>query len=74
MNASKCITFAGCGFLGIYHLGVVKMLLERNHLQTFGAYCGASSGSLIAAQSVLGWSNSILQVENMCFTQIIVLV
>ncbi|XP_047658076.1 patatin-like phospholipase domain-containing protein 2 isoform X4 [Tachysurus fulvidraco] len=48
------ISFAGCGFLGIYYFGVYSCLLERaQHLiKSTRRICGASSGALIAAMIV----------------------
>ncbi|XP_026802289.3 patatin-like phospholipase domain-containing protein 2 isoform X1 [Pangasianodon hypophthalmus] len=45
------ISFAGCGFLGIYYFGVYSCLLERAHhlIKSTSKICGASSGALIAA-------------------------
>ncbi|XP_048883510.1 patatin-like phospholipase domain-containing protein 4 isoform X1 [Brienomyrus brachyistius] len=45
------LSFAGCGFLGIYHLGVVEALLQRGGklLSSVKACTGASAGSLTAA-------------------------
>ncbi|XP_017330555.1 patatin-like phospholipase domain-containing protein 2 [Ictalurus punctatus] len=45
------ISFAGCGFLGIYYFGVYSSLLERAHhiIKNTSKICGASSGALIAA-------------------------
>ncbi|GAA6101272.1 patatin-like phospholipase domain-containing protein 2 isoform X2 [Tachysurus ichikawai] len=48
------ISFAGCGFLGIYYFGVYSCLLERAHhlIKSTRRICGASSGALIAAMIV----------------------
>ncbi|XP_062856814.1 patatin-like phospholipase domain-containing protein 2 isoform X2 [Trichomycterus rosablanca] len=45
------ISFAGCGFLGVYYFGVYSCLLERApHLvKRTSKICGASSGALIGA-------------------------
>ncbi|XP_031566531.1 patatin-like phospholipase domain-containing protein 4 isoform X1 [Actinia tenebrosa] len=45
------LSFAGCGFLGVYHLGVAKCLVEHapNFLRSIKAFAGASAGSLAAA-------------------------
>ncbi|KXJ20374.1 patatin-like phospholipase domain-containing protein 4 isoform X1 [Exaiptasia diaphana] len=45
------LSFAGCGFLGVYHLGVAKCLVERapRFLNSVTAFAGASAGSLVAA-------------------------
>jgi len=45
------LSFAGCGFLGIYHLGVAHVLVSngRRLLPNVQRYSGASAGALIAA-------------------------
>nr|XP_023668409.1 patatin-like phospholipase domain-containing protein 2 [Paramormyrops kingsleyae] len=45
------ISFAGCGFLGVYHIGVAGCLLERAPYLVEGAtkIYGASAGSLTAS-------------------------
>ncbi|KAL4624976.1 patatin-like phospholipase domain-containing protein 2-like [Arapaima gigas] len=45
------ISFAGCGFLGVYHIGVASCLLERAPHLVRGAtrIYGASAGALTAA-------------------------
>jgi len=45
------LSFAGCGFLGIYHLGVVKALSihGRKFLMNVQRFAGASAGALVAA-------------------------
>lgn len=45
------LSFAGCGFLGVYHLGVAKCLVDHapNFLRSIKAFAGASAGSLAAA-------------------------
>ena len=44
------ISFAGCGFLGVYHIGVAKCIVEM--APQFGdsleGYYGTSAGSLVA--------------------------
>ena len=42
------ISFVGCGFLGLYHIGVVKCLKEFYPLLLQGRVSGSSSGSIIA--------------------------
>ena len=44
------MSFAGCGFLGIYHLGVAKTLICNGprFLERVDSFGGASAGSLIA--------------------------
>ena len=45
------LSFAGCGFLGVYHLGVAACLTTHapNFFKNITAFAGASAGSLIAA-------------------------
>ena len=45
------LSFAGCGFLGIYQLGVVKALSihGRKFLMNVQRFAGASAGALVAA-------------------------
>ncbi|XP_029460264.1 patatin-like phospholipase domain-containing protein 4 isoform X6 [Rhinatrema bivittatum] len=44
------LSFAACGFLGIYHLGAAAAFLRhgKRMLQAVKAFAGASSGSLVA--------------------------
>ncbi|KAG7455914.1 hypothetical protein MATL_G00246170 [Megalops atlanticus] len=52
------ISFAGCGFLGIYHIGVASCLLERAPYLVKGAtkIYGASAGALTASVLASGAS------------------
>ncbi|XP_040194085.1 patatin-like phospholipase domain-containing protein 4 isoform X2 [Rana temporaria] len=45
------LSFAACGFLGIYHLGAASALLKHGQkmLKTVRIFAGASAGSLVAA-------------------------
>ena len=45
------LSFCGCGFLGLYHLGVCHCLREHGQrmLKNVKRYGGASAGSLVAA-------------------------
>lgn len=54
------ITFSGCGFLGIYHVGVASALKDRapkllERIENFG---GASAGALAAGSLLCGISLS----------------
>uniref|UniRef100_A0A4W4H1H5 PNPLA domain-containing protein n=1 Tax=Electrophorus electricus TaxID=8005 RepID=A0A4W4H1H5_ELEEL len=53
-NEEWTISFVGCGFLGVYSLGVYGCLLERTYELTrrMTKICGASSGALIGAMIV----------------------
>lgn len=48
------LSFAACGFLGIYHLGAVGAFLRHGDrlLGSLGACAGASAGALVAAVMV----------------------
>uniref|UniRef100_A0A3Q3CYQ0 Patatin-like phospholipase domain containing 4 n=2 Tax=Haplochromini TaxID=319058 RepID=A0A3Q3CYQ0_HAPBU len=48
------LSFAACGFLGIYHLGAMEAFLRHGHklLGSLGACAGASAGALVAAVMV----------------------
>jgi len=45
------LSFAGCGFLAVYHLGVAKALMihGRKFLMNVQRFAGASAGALVAA-------------------------
>ena len=45
------ISFGGCGFLGVYHIGVGKCFEDnaRHLLKSFKGFYGASAGSICAA-------------------------
>ncbi|KAJ3612108.1 hypothetical protein NHX12_020385 [Muraenolepis orangiensis] len=53
------LSFAGCGFLGIYHIGVASCLMERApHLvkgatRIYGASAGALTAAVLASQASL---------------------
>ncbi|XP_047431550.1 patatin-like phospholipase domain containing 3 [Mugil cephalus] len=51
LNGGWNLSFAGCGFLGIYHIGVASCLLEKAPYLIKGAtrLYGASAGALTAA-------------------------
>ena len=42
------LSFAGCGFLGLYHLGVASCLREYAPISRNTRICGASAGALAA--------------------------
>lgn len=44
------ISFAGCGFLGVYHIGVAKCLVEKapEFVDSLEGFYGTSAGSLVA--------------------------
>ncbi|KAK2842643.1 hypothetical protein Q5P01_012843 [Channa striata] len=50
------ISFAGCGFMGIYYVGAASCVLERCPalIQDASKICGASAGALMAAVLTLG--------------------
>ncbi|TNM91722.1 hypothetical protein fugu_020102 [Takifugu bimaculatus] len=53
------LSFAGCGFLGIYHIGVASCLLEKapylvkGATRLYGASAGALTASVLASQAAL---------------------
>ena len=47
------VSFNGCGFLGIYHVGVAAALRAYLPNMRFSVVCGASAGAL-AGVSLLG--------------------
>ncbi|MEQ2169810.1 hypothetical protein GOODEAATRI_028999 [Goodea atripinnis] len=54
------LSFAGCGFLGIYHIGVASCLLEKapylvkGATKLYGASAGALTASVLASQACIG--------------------
>lgn len=50
------VSFAGCGFMGIYYVGAASCVRERcpGLFQDASKICGASAGALIAAVLSLG--------------------
>ena len=46
----RCISFGGCGFLGVYHFGVLKCIQERAPclLQWLQEFYGTSAGAMAA--------------------------
>ena len=42
------LSFAGCGFLGLYHVGVASCFREYAPLSNNTVICGASAGALAA--------------------------
>ncbi|XP_034031715.1 patatin-like phospholipase domain-containing protein 2 isoform X2 [Thalassophryne amazonica] len=57
------ISFAGCGFRCIYHMGVLSCILQHAPQLLHGAskICGASSGCLVAAALTTG-----IPIEDVC--------
>ncbi|KAG7270675.1 hypothetical protein CRUP_030402 [Coryphaenoides rupestris] len=62
------LSFAGCGFLGVYHIGVASCLLERApHLvhgatRIYGASAGALTASVLASQASLSKTPDVIAV------------
>ncbi|KAM3869669.1 patatin-like phospholipase domain-containing protein 2 [Diretmus argenteus] len=58
-----CISFAGCGFMGIYYIGATSCIFERfpRLVQDASRIYGASAGALIAAMCAIG-----IPVEKAC--------
>lgn len=48
------VSFAGCGFLGIYHVGVASCLQEYAPHLWSGKVAGASAGALAACALITG--------------------
>lgn len=59
-DSSWNISFAGCGFLGVYHIGVASCLQERapflvaNAKNIYGASAGALTATALVAGACLG--------------------
>lgn len=59
LNGGWNLSFAGCGFLGIYHIGVASCLLEKapylvkGATKLYGASAGALTASVLASQAAL---------------------
>lgn len=57
LNAGWNLSFAGCGFLGIYHIGVASCLLEKapylvkGATRLYGASAGALTATVLASQA-----------------------
>ncbi|XP_018552690.1 patatin-like phospholipase domain containing 3 [Lates calcarifer] len=57
LNGGWNLSFAGCGFLGIYHIGVASCLLEKapylvkGATKLYGASAGALTASVLASQA-----------------------
>uniref|UniRef100_UPI00398F7993 patatin-like phospholipase domain-containing protein 2 n=1 Tax=Pristiophorus japonicus TaxID=55135 RepID=UPI00398F7993 len=63
-SSSWSISFAGCGFLGIYHIGVASCLCElapslvHNAKNIYGASAGALTASALVSGACLGESGA----------------
>lgn len=66
------ISFAGCGFLGIYHVGVASCLLEQAPflVQNARHIYGASAGALTATALVTGVCLGTNLLELKCLSQV----
>ncbi|XP_053719043.1 patatin-like phospholipase domain containing 3 [Synchiropus splendidus] len=57
LNGGWNLSFAGCGFLGIYHIGVASCLLEKapylisGATKLYGASAGALTATILASQA-----------------------
>ncbi|KAM7377841.1 hypothetical protein PAMA_012980 [Pampus argenteus] len=57
LNGGWNLSFAGCGFLGIYHIGVASCLLEKapylvkGATKLYGASAGALTASVLASEA-----------------------
>jgi predicted acylesterase/phospholipase RssA len=52
MNKDITLSFAGCGFLGIYYVGVIGAFRELSPSILQGKVVGCSAGSLAASSIV----------------------
>ncbi|XP_074554813.1 patatin-like phospholipase domain containing 3 [Halichoeres trimaculatus] len=69
LNGGWNLSFAGCGFLGIYHIGVASCLLEkapyliRGATKLYGASAGALTASVLASQaSIIKCCEDVIEV------------
>ncbi|KAL6117126.1 pnpla3 [Pungitius sinensis] len=59
LNSGWNLSFAGCGFLGIYHIGAASCLLEKapyllkGATKLYGASAGALTASVLASQACI---------------------
>lgn len=69
LNGGWNLSFAGCGFLGIYHIGVASCLLEKAPYLVKGAtrLYGASAGALTATVLASQASISKMQQHAACY-------
>uniref|UniRef100_A0A3B5QB79 PNPLA domain-containing protein n=1 Tax=Xiphophorus maculatus TaxID=8083 RepID=A0A3B5QB79_XIPMA len=79
------ISFAGCGFMGIYYVGVISCILQRfpRFIRDASTIYGASAGALMAAIITLGiplgewgfspsfWGESVSTVSNSSFNEVL---
>lgn len=54
-NGITHMSMCGCGFLGVYHIGVATALVSHGQdlLEKMDKYTGASAGSLVSAITLL---------------------
>ncbi len=63
------LSFAGCGFLGVYHIGVASCLLEQasylihGATKIYGASAGALTASVLTTEACLG----TMKITRLCF-------
>ncbi|KAK5849161.1 hypothetical protein PBY51_008824 [Eleginops maclovinus] len=69
LNSGWNLSFAGCGFLGIYHIGVASCLLEKapyllkGATKLYGASAGALTASVLASQaSIIKCCEDVIEV------------
>lgn len=69
LDAPWNISFAGCGFLGVYHVGVASCLQEHapflveNARHIYGASAGALTASALVSGACLGNTPSLNNLE-----------
>ena len=59
------LSFAGCGFLGLYHLGVAQTIVKHGSacLANVNKFAGASAGALVASiLAIKGGDEEVIQV------------
>lgn len=61
----KRLIFSGGGIRVISYLGVLKVLQERNLLNSIREFCGVSAGTLVSLMLALGYSLQVI--ERFCF-------
>lgn len=71
LNAGWNLSFAGCGFLGIYHIGVASCLLEKapylvkGATKLYGASAGALTASVLASQASLSKTDHLIYLQTL---------
>ncbi|KAK6314898.1 hypothetical protein J4Q44_G00144270 [Coregonus suidteri] len=67
------LSFAGCGFLGIYHIGVASCLSEqapyliKGATKIYGASAGSLSASMLASQASIDILQALSHPHSSCY-------